>query len=134
MAHAQETQTPLNRNLAYLVNVLLLALREDSPSVLQARLLQCVNQGLPDVQAVFRRGRGIRDQIANICWVIENTREFQKNIYIYIDYTEAFDYVDHNQLWKILKEMRIPVHITCLLRNLYEGQEATELDTEQWMG
>ena len=118
MAHAQETQTPLNRNLAYLVNVLLLALREDSPSVLQARLLQCVNQGLPDVQAVFRRGRGIRDQIANICWVIENTREFQKNIYIYIDYTKAFDYVDHNQLWKILKEMRIPVHITCLLRNL----------------
>ena len=102
----KKTQTPLNRNLAYLVKVLLLALREDSPSVLQARLLQCVNQGLPDVQAVFRRGRGIRHQIANICWVIEKTREFQKNIYFcFIDYDEAFDYVDHNKLWNILKEM-----------------------------
>ena len=74
----KKTQTPLKRNLVYLVNVLLLALREDSPSVLRARLLQCMNQGVPDVQAVFRRGRGIRDQIANICWIRENTREFQK--------------------------------------------------------
>ena len=130
----KKTQTPLNRNLVYLVNVLLLALREDSPSVLRARLLQCVNQGVPDVQAIFRRGRGIRDQIANICWIRENTREFQKNIYIYTDYTKAFDYADHNQLWKILKEIRIPDHVSCLLRNLYEGQEATELDMEQQTG
>ena len=81
---------------------------------------------LPDVQAGFRKGRGIRDQIANICWIIEKAREFQKNIYFcFLDYTKAFDYVDHNKLWKILKEMGIPSHITCLLKNLYAGQEAT---------
>ena len=87
--------------------------------ILQARLQQYVNRELPDVQAGFRKGRGTRDQIANIHWIIEKAREFQKNIYFYfIDYTKAFDCVDHNKLWKILKEMGIPDHLTCLLRNL----------------
>ena len=94
--------------------------------ILQARLQQYVNWELPDVQAGFRKGRGTRDQTANIRWIIEKAREFQKNIYFcFIDYTKAFDYVDHNKLWKILKEMGIPDHLTCLLRNLYAGQEAT---------
>ena len=85
-----------------------------------------MNHELPDVQAGFRKGRGIRDQIANIRWIIEKAREFQKNIYFcFIDYAKAFDCVDHNTLWKILKEMGIPDHLTCLLRNLYAGQEAT---------
>ena len=85
-----------------------------------------MNQELPDVQAGFRKGRGTRDQIANIHWIIVKTREFQKNIYFcFTDYGKAFDCVDHNKLWKILKEMRIPDHLTCLLRNLYAGQEAT---------
>ena len=90
--------------------------------ILQAKLQQYVNRELPDVQAGFRKGRGIRDQIANICQIIEKAREFQKNIYFCsIDYTNAFDCVDHNKLWKILKEMGIPDHLTCLLRNLYAG-------------
>ena len=94
--------------------------------ILQARLQQCVNCELPDVQAGFRKGRGTRDQIANICWTIEKARAFQENIYFcFIDYAKAFDCVDHNKLWKILKEMEIPDHLTCLLRNLYAGQEAT---------
>ena len=81
---------------------------------------------LPDVQVGFRKGRGARDQVANICWIIEKTREFQKNIYFcFIDYAKAFDWVDHNKLWKFLKEMGIPDHLTCLLRNLHAGQEAT---------
>jgi len=85
-----------------------------------------VNCEIPDVQAGFRKGRGIRDQIANICWIIDKARDFQKNIYFcFIDYTKAFDCEDHNKLWKILKEMGIPDHLTCLLRNLYAGQEAT---------
>ena len=85
----------------------------------------CVNRELPDVQAGFRKGRGTRDQIANIRWIIEKTREFQENIYSYIiDYAKAFDCVDHSKLWKILKEMGIWDHLTCLLRNLYAGQEA----------
>ena len=92
--------------------------------ILQARLQQYVNCELPDVQAGFRKGRRTRDQIANICWIIEKPREFQKNI-CFIDYVKAFDYVDHNKLWKILQEMWIPDHLTCLLRNLYAGQEAT---------
>ena len=92
--------------------------------ILQARLQQYVNCELPDVQTGFRKGKGTRDQIANICWIIEKAREFQKNI-CFIDYTKAFDCVDHNKLWKILKEMGIPDHLTCLLRNLYAGQEAT---------
>ena len=85
-----------------------------------------MNCELPDVQAGFREGRGTRDQIANICWIIKEAREFQKNIYFcFIDYAKAFDFVNHNKLWKILKEMGIPDHLTCLLRNLYAGQEAT---------
>ena len=94
--------------------------------ILQARLQQYVNYELPDVQAGFKKGRGTRDQIANIHWIIEKAREFQKNIYFwFIDYAKAFDCVDHNKLWKILKEMGIPDHLTCLLRDLYAGQEAT---------
>ena len=94
--------------------------------ILQARLQQYVNHELRDVQAGFRKGRGIRDQVANICWIMEKAREFQKNIYFcFIDYAKAFDCVDHNKLWKILKEMGIPNHLTCLLRNLCAGQEAT---------
>ena len=85
-----------------------------------------MNRELPDVQASFRKGRGTRDQIANICWIMEKAREFQKNIYFYfIDCSKNFDCVDHEKLWKILKEMGIPDHLTCLLKNLYAGQEAT---------
>ena len=94
--------------------------------ILQARLQQYVNRELPDVQAGFRKGRGTRDQIANICWNIKKAREFQKNVYFcFNDYAKALDCVDHNKLWKILKEMGIPDHLTCLLQNLYVGQEAT---------
>ena len=94
--------------------------------ILQARLQQYVNSELPDVQAGFREGKGTRDQIANIHWIIEKAREFQKNInFCFIDYAKAFDYVDHNKLWKIFKKMGIPDHLICLLRNLYAGQEAT---------
>ena len=94
--------------------------------ILQARLQQYVNHELPDVQAGFRIGRGTRDQIANIHWIIEKARVPEKNIYFcFTNYAEAFDCVDHNKLWKILKEMGIPDHPTCLLRNLYAGQEAT---------
>ena len=94
--------------------------------ILQVRLQQYVNRELPDVQAGFRKGRRTRDQIANIQWIMEKAREFQKNIcFCFIDYAKAFDCVDHNKLWKILQEMGIPDHLTCLLRNLYAGQEAT---------
>ena len=94
--------------------------------ILPASLQQYVNHELPDVQARFRKDRRTTDQIANICWIMEKVREFQKNIYFcFIDYAKAFDCVDHNKLWKILKEMSIPDHPTCLLRNLYAGQEAT---------
>ena len=92
--------------------------------LLQARLQQYVNHELPDVQAGFRKGRGTRDQIANIHWIIEKARECQKNIY-FIDYTKVFDYMDHNKLWKILKEMGRADPLTCLLRNVYAGEEAT---------
>ena len=85
--------------------------------ILQARLQQYVNRELADVQAGFRKGRGTRDQIANICWIMEKAREFQKNIYFFIYYAKAFDYVDHNKLWKILKEIGIPDHLTCLLKS-----------------
>ena len=92
--------------------------------ILQTRLQQYVNWELLNVQAGFRKGKGIRNQIANIRWIIEKAREFQKNIYFcFIDYTKAFDCVDHNKLWKILKEIGIPDHLTCLLRNLYVSQE-----------
>ena len=94
--------------------------------ILQARLQEYMNCEIPDVQAGFRKVRGTRDQIANICWIMEKAREFQKNIYFcFIDYAKAFDCVDHNKLWKILQEMGIPDHLTCLLRNLYACQEAT---------
>ena len=94
--------------------------------ILQARLQQYMNRELPDVQAGFRKGRGTRDQIANICWIIHKAREFQKNTYFcFIDYAKASDCVDQSKLWKILHEMGMPNHLTCLLRNLYAGQEAT---------
>ena len=94
--------------------------------ILQARLQQYLNHELPDVQAGFRKGRGIRDQIANIRWKIKKAREFQKNIYFcFIDYAKAYDCVDYNKLWKTLKDIGISDHLTCLLRNLYAGQEAT---------
>ena len=101
--------------------------------ILQARLQQYVNHELPDVRACFRKGRGTRDQIANIRWITEKAREFQKNIYFcFIGYAKAFDCVDHNKLWKILKEMGIPDHLTCLLRNLFAGQkQQLELDMEE---
>ena len=110
--------------------------------ILQARLQQFMNRELPDVQAGFRKGRRTRNQIASISWIIEKARELQENIYIcFIDYAKASDCVDHNKLWKILKEVGLPDHLTCLLRNLYAGQEARvrtghgkkkkELDMEQ---
>ena len=111
--------------------------------ILQARLQQYVNRELPDIQAGFRKGRGTRDQIANILWIMEKGREFQKNIYFcFIDYAKAFDCVDHNKLWKILKEMGIPDHLTRLLTNLYASWETymqvrkqqLELDMEQQTG
>ena len=104
--------------------------------ILLARLQQYVNRELPDVQAGFRKGRGTRDQIANIRWIMEKAREFQKNVcFCFPDYAKAFDCVDHNKLWKILKEMGIPDHLTSLLRNLYAGQGATlELDMEKQTG
>ena len=95
-------------------------------TILQVKLQQYENREIPDVQAGFRKGRGTRDQIANIHWITEKATEFQKNIYLsFIDYVKAFDCVDHKKLWIILKEMGIPDHLTCLLRNLYAGQEAT---------
>ena len=102
----------------------------------QDRLQQYMNPELPDVHTGFRKGRGTRDQIANIHWIIEKAREFQKNIYFcFIDNAKAFDCVHHDKLWKILKEMRVPDHFTCLLRNMYTGQEATvKLDMEQRTG
>ena len=109
---------------------LLIKVKEESEKVglklniLQARLQQYMNCELPDVQAGFRKGRGTRDQIVNTCWIIKKASDFQKNIYFcFIDYAKAFDCVDHNKLWKILKEMGIPDHLTCLLRNQYAGQE-----------
>ena len=103
-------------------------------TILQARIQQYLNHELPDVQAGFRKGRGTRDQIANIYWIIEKAREFQKNIYFcFIDDAKAFDYVDHNKLWKILQEIGIPEDLICLLRNLYAGQEATvRTGTTDW--
>ena len=104
--------------------------------ILQARLQKYVNRELPDVQAGFRKGKGTRDQIANIRWIIEKARQFQKNIYFcFIEYARAIDCVDHNKLWIILKEMGIPDHLICLLRNLYAGQETTvRKDMEQQTG
>ena len=105
--------------------------------IFQARLQQYVNRELPDVQTGFSKARGPRDQIANICWIIEKAREIQKNIcFCFIDYTKPINYVDHNKLWKILKKMGLPVHLTCLLRNLYAGQKAsvrTKYGTMDWV-
>ena len=95
------------------------------PQILQARLQQYVSQELPEVQTGFRKGRGIRDQIANFHWIIEKVREYQKNIYFcFTDYSKAFDCVDQSKLWKILTDMGVPDYLTCLLRNLHAGQEA----------
>ena len=103
--------------------------------ILQARLQQYVNREIPDVQCGFRKGRGTRNHIANMPWIIKKAREFQKNIsFCFIDYAKASDCVNHNKLWKILKEMGIPDHLTCLLRMLYVGQKVTELDIEQQTG
>ena len=104
--------------------------------ILQVRLQQYMNRELPDVQAGFRKGRGTRDQIANICWIIKKARQFQNNIYFcFIDYTKAFDCVRHNEQWKILKEKRIPDHLTCLLRNLQQvKKQQLELVMEQQTG
>ena len=102
--------------------------------ILQVRLQQYVNSELSDVQAGFRKSRGTRDQIANVRWIMEKARELHKNIYFcFVDYAKAFDFVDHNQLWKILREMGIPDHLTCLLRNLYAGlrKQQLEMDMEQ---
>ena len=104
-------------------------------TILQVRLQQYVNHELPDIQAGFRKERGTRGQIADICWTIEKAREFQKNIYFcFIDYAKGFDCVDHNKLWKILQEMGTPDHLTCLLRNLHAGQEATVRTRHGTMG
>ena len=104
--------------------------------IIQGRLQQYMNCELPDAQAGFIKGRGTRDQIANIRWITKKAKEFQKNIYFcFIDYAKAFDCVDHHKLWKLLKEIGIPDHLTCLLRNLYAGQEATvriEDGTKDW--
>ena len=120
----------------YQTIALILHARKVMLKILQARLQQYVNHEHPDVQAGFRKGRRARDQIANICWVIEKTRDFQKNIYIcFIDYAKAFDCVDHNKLWKILQDMGIPDHLNYLLRNLYANQEATvrtEYEATDW--
>ena len=112
--------------LTYHTIALILQASKVTLKILPVRLQLYMNHELPDVQAGFRKGRGTRDQVANICWIIEKAREFQKNIYFcFTDYAKAYDCVDHNKLWKILKEMTIPDHLTCLLRNLYASQEAT---------
>ena len=123
---------PIYRLVNYLTIALISHASKVMLKILQARLQQHMNHELLDVPGGFRKGRGTRDQIANICWLIEKVREFQKNIYFcFIDYTKAFDCVHHNKLWIILQELGIPDHLTCLLRNLYVGQKATaRLDTE----
>ena len=124
--HSNPEERQCQRMLKLLHNCTHLTHYKVMPKVLQARLQQYVNCELPDIQSGFRKGRGIRDQTANICWIIEKEREFQKNIYFcFIDYAKAFDSVDHNKLWKILKKMGIPDHMNCLLRNLYASQDAT---------
>ena len=124
--HSIPKERQCQRMLKLLHNCTHLTCYQIMLKILQARLQQYVNCELPDVQAGFRKGRGARDQIANIGWIIEKTREFQKNIYFcFIDYAKAFECVDHNKLWKILQEMGIPDHLICLLRNLYVGQETT---------
>ena len=117
--HSNTKERQCYRMLKLLHNSLISHASKVMLKILQARLQQYVNCELPDVQAGFRKGRGTRDQIANSCWIMEKAREFQKNIYFcFIDYAKAFDCVDHNKLWKILKEMGLPDHLICLLRNL----------------
>ena len=117
---------PKERQCQRMLNALISHTSKVMLKILQARLQQYVNHEIPDVPADFRKGRGTRDQIANTCWIMEKAREFQKNIYFcFIDYAKAFDCVDHNKLWNFLQDMGIPDHLTCLLRNLYAGQEAT---------
>src|SRR5574340_56582 len=124
--HSNPKEGQCQRMLNYCTITLISHASKVTLKILQARLQQYVNCELPDVQAGFRKGRGTRDQIANICLIIEKAREYQKNIYFcFIDYAKAFECVDHHKLWKILKEMGIPDHLACLLRNLYAGQEAT---------
>ena len=123
-SHSNPKERQCQRMLKLLPIVLISHASKVMLKILQVRLQQYVNHELPDVQARFRKDRGTRDQIANICWIIEKAREFQKNI-CFIDYAKVFDCVDHNKLRKILKDMGIPDHLTCFLRNLYTGQEAT---------
>ena len=124
--HSNPKETQCQRMLKLLQIALISHASKVMLKILQARLQKYVNCELPDVQAGFRKGKGTRDQIANICWIIKRAREFQKNIYFsFTDYAKAFYSVDRNQLWKILKEMGIPEHLTCLSRNLYAGLEAT---------
>ena len=124
--HSSPKERQYQRTLKLPHNALISHASKVMLKTLQARLQQYVNGELSDVQAGFRKGRGTRDQIANICWIMEKARECQTNIYFcFIDYAKAFDCVDHNKLWKILKEMGILDHLICLLRNLYAGQEAT---------
>ena len=124
--HSNPKERQCQRMLKLLHNALISHASKVMLKILQARLQQYVNHELSVVQASFRKGRGTIDQIANIRWIMEKAREFQKNIYLcFTDYVKAFDCVHHNKLWKILKEMGIPDHLTCLLTNLYAGQEAT---------
>ena len=124
--HSNPKERQCQRMLNYCTIALIPHASKVMLKTLQARLQEYVNCEIPDVQAGFTKGRGTRDQIANICWIIEKARGFQRNIYFcFIDYAKAFDCVDHNKLWKILKEMGLPHHLTCLLKNLYAGQEAT---------
>ena len=122
--HSNLKERQCQRMLKYCTIALISHISKVMLKILQARLQQYMNHELPDAQAGFRKGRGTRDQIENIQWVMEKTKEFQNNIYFsFIDYAKAFDCVHQNKLWKILKEMGIPNHLTCLLRNLYAGQE-----------
>ena len=124
--HSNPTEGQCQRMLNYRTIAFISLASKLMLKILQARLQQFVNHEIPNVQAGFRKSRGTTDQIANLCWTIEKAREFQKNIYFcFTDYAKIFDCVDHNKLWKILQEIGIPDHLTCLLRNLYTGQEAT---------
>ena len=124
--HSNPKERQCQRMLNYHTIALISHVSKVMLKILQARLRQYMNHELSDIQAGFRKGRGTRDQIANICWIMKKAREFQKSIYFcFIDYAKAFDCMDHNKLCKILQEMGIPDHLTCLLRNLYAGQETT---------
>ena len=124
--HSNPKERQCQRMLKYHTIALISHASKVMLKILQARLQQYMNQELPDVQAGFQKGKGIRDQVVNICWIMEKAKEFHKNFYFcFMDYTKAFDHVDHNKLWEILKEMEVPDHLICILRNLCVGQEAT---------